>query len=85
MMYKGGKNHIKPADFLNFYMSKKGGRGRWKSKGISKFGEVREYVCEKVNIFVLMVCVFEKSTRDENQRYTCECSRRKARWGRTVR
>lgn len=27
MMYKGGKNHIKPADFLNFYMSEKGRRG----------------------------------------------------------
>lgn len=24
MMYKGGKNHIKPADFLNLYMSEKG-------------------------------------------------------------
>lgn len=51
VMYKGGKNHIKPTDFLNFYMSEKGREGgRWKSKGISKFGEVRECICGKVNI-----------------------------------
>lgn len=23
-MYKGGKNHIRPTDFLNFYMCEKG-------------------------------------------------------------
>lgn len=33
MMYKGGKNHIKPTDFLNFYMSIKGGRGSMEIKG----------------------------------------------------
>lgn len=27
MMYKGGKNHIKPTDFLNFYTSEKEGGG----------------------------------------------------------
>lgn len=29
----------------------------------------------KSKYFVLMVCVFEKSTCDESQRYTCSCGR----------
>lgn len=46
VMYKGGKNHIKPTDFLNFYMSERGsegsgGVGGWESKGISKLGTKR--------------------------------------------
>lgn len=35
MMYKGGKNHIKPTDFLNFYTSK---RGVMEIKGNIKVG-----------------------------------------------
>lgn len=40
-MYKGGKNHIKPTDFLNFYMSERGGGGNqteyqsWEKYGIA--------------------------------------------------
>lgn len=43
VMYKGGKNHIKPTDFLNFYMSERGsgGSGGRESKGISKLGAKR--------------------------------------------
>lgn len=65
-MYKGGKNHIKPADFLNFYTSEKGRRERWRRKkrgvveikGNIKVKEKYRNTPVKSKYFVLMVCVF---------------------------
>lgn len=50
-MYKGGKNHIKPTDFLNFYMSERGsgGSGVVGIKGNIKVGR-EEASARKVNI-----------------------------------
>lgn len=60
-MYKGGKNHIKPADFLNFYMSERGSGGGG-IKGNIKVGR-EEASARKSKYFVLMVCVFGKKKR----------------------
>lgn len=75
MMYKGGKNHIKPTDFLNFYTSEKGGRGVLEIKGNIKVRRSTVIRLRESKYFFLMVCVFEKSTCDENQRYTRQKSR----------
>lgn len=61
-MYKGGKNHIKHSDFLNFYMPEKGREGDVTGikQNIKVWRSAAMHLC-KSKYVVLMVCVFVKA------------------------